>query len=87
MQAYMDTEELASYKRDKVSHKGDFIRTAEERFTRYYQPLIPWVNRLRKIGFQMVGDGKGWTGIMCSNEEDHQRSSKPRNDPKITIEG
>ncbi|KAK0712345.1 hypothetical protein B0T26DRAFT_741530 [Lasiosphaeria miniovina] len=39
---YIDTEELAEQKKGQVSHEGDFIRTAKENFTPYYQPLIPW---------------------------------------------
>ncbi|EJT68570.1 hypothetical protein GGTG_13856 [Gaeumannomyces tritici R3-111a-1] len=52
---YVDTEELAELKKGQVSHEGDFIRTAEENFTPYYQPLIPWVNRLRKAVFPNGG--------------------------------
>ncbi|KAB5524002.1 hypothetical protein GE09DRAFT_1153373, partial [Coniochaeta sp. 2T2.1] len=49
---YVDTEEQAELKKGRrVSHEGDFIRTAEENFTPYYQPLIPRVNRLRKVVF------------------------------------
>jgi serine/threonine protein kinase len=52
---YIDTEELAEQKKGQVSHEGDFIRIAEENFTPYYQPLIPWVNRLRKAVFPNGG--------------------------------
>ncbi|KAH7009376.1 uncharacterized protein B0I36DRAFT_378583 [Microdochium trichocladiopsis] len=52
---YIDTEELAEQKKGQVSHEGDFIRTAKENFTPYYQPLIPWVNRLRKAVFPNGG--------------------------------
>jgi hypothetical protein len=52
---YIDTEELAQQKKGQVSHEGDFIRTAKENFTPYYQPLIPWVNRLRKAVFPNGG--------------------------------
>jgi hypothetical protein len=38
-------------KKGIVAHEQDFIETAEENFTEYYQPLIPWVNRLRKVVF------------------------------------
>ncbi|ROT39714.1 hypothetical protein SODALDRAFT_136435, partial [Sodiomyces alkalinus F11] len=56
---YVDTKELAELKKGQVSHEGDFIRTAEENFTPYYQPLIPWVNRLRKAVFP---NGGRWEG-------------------------
>ncbi|KAK8002315.1 zinc-binding oxidoreductase CipB [Apiospora arundinis] len=52
---YVDTEELARIKKGEVSHEGDFIRSAEENFTGIYQPLIPWVNRLRKAIFPNGG--------------------------------
>lgn len=52
---YADTEELAELKKGQVSHERDFIRTAEENFTSYYKPFIPWVNRLRKALFPNGG--------------------------------
>ncbi|KAM3510126.1 hypothetical protein MY11210_006043 [Beauveria gryllotalpidicola] len=52
---YVDTGELANLKKGQVSHEGDFIKTAEENFTSYYQPLVPWVNRLRKVVFPNGG--------------------------------
>ncbi|KAK8872459.1 kinase-like domain [Apiospora arundinis] len=52
---YVDTEELARIKKGEVSHEGDFIRSVEENFTGIYQPLIPWVNRLRKAIFPNGG--------------------------------
>jgi hypothetical protein len=48
---YADTEELAKIKKGEVAHERDFIKTAEENFTPYCQPLVPWVNRLRKVVF------------------------------------
>ncbi|KAM9873871.1 hypothetical protein VDGL01_12050 [Verticillium dahliae] len=52
---YVDTGELANLKKGLVSHEGDFIKIAEENFTSYYQPLVPWVNRLRKVVFPNGG--------------------------------
>ncbi|KAK3371889.1 hypothetical protein B0H63DRAFT_550189 [Podospora didyma] len=52
---YMDTKELADKKKGKVSHEGDFIKSAEINFTPYCQPLIPWVSRLRKVVFPNGG--------------------------------
>ncbi|KAH7016362.1 uncharacterized protein B0I36DRAFT_396657 [Microdochium trichocladiopsis] len=52
---YISMEVLANEKKGRVSHEGDFIRFAEENFTPYYQPLIPWVNRLRKVVFPSGG--------------------------------
>lgn len=44
-------EELANLKRGTVSDEADFKRTTDEKFTRYYNSLGPWINRLRKIVF------------------------------------
>ncbi|KAH7635875.1 hypothetical protein B0T09DRAFT_317597 [Sordaria sp. MPI-SDFR-AT-0083] len=49
--SYCDLESLASLKKGEVDHEGDFIKSAKANFTPYYQPLIPWVNRLRKAVF------------------------------------
>ncbi|RSL43317.1 hypothetical protein CEP51_016378 [Fusarium floridanum] len=54
---YVDTDELAKLKKGEVSDEGDFIKTAEEYFTSYYQPFVPWVNRLRKVVFP---NGRRW---------------------------
>lgn len=55
---YMDTEELAKAKKGEVADEGDFLKTAEDNFTSYYQPLIPWANRLRKVVFPGGGRRK-----------------------------
>jgi hypothetical protein len=52
---YMDTAGLVKEKKGEVSHEGDFLQSAENNFTRYYQPLLPWVNRLRKAVFPNGG--------------------------------
>lgn len=54
---YVDTDVLAKLKKGEVSDEGDFIRSVEENFTSYYQPLVSWVNRLRKVVFP---NGKRW---------------------------
>ena len=46
-----EMEELAKLKKGEVVDEGDFLNTAEENFTLYYQPLIPWLNELRKVVF------------------------------------
>ncbi|KAI8634829.1 serine/threonine-protein kinase Sgk2 [Xylariaceae sp. FL1651] len=54
---YEDTEYLATLKAGVVANEGDFIKRAEEFFTSYYQPLVIWVNRLRKVVFP---NGRRW---------------------------
>jgi Fungal protein kinase len=48
---FESTEELAKMKKGTVDDEGDFLKTAEDNFSPYYQPLVPWVNRLRKVVF------------------------------------
>ena len=38
-------------KKGEVDDEGDFLNTAEKYFMPYYWPMIPWVNRLRKVVF------------------------------------
>jgi hypothetical protein len=52
---FVDMQELAELKKGTVSHEGDFNKTLDENFTPYYQPLKPWVNRLRKVVFPSGG--------------------------------
>ena len=47
----VDTEELAKIKKREVDDKGDFLKSTDDNFLLYYQPLIPWVNKLRKVVF------------------------------------
>jgi len=54
---YAKTEELARLKKGEISDEGDFIKAAEENFTPYYKPMVPWVNRLRKVVFP---NGRRW---------------------------
>ncbi|KAL8303375.1 hypothetical protein RB601_003674 [Gaeumannomyces tritici] len=81
---YVDTEELAELKKGQVSHEGDFIRTTEENFTPYYQPLIPWVNRLRKAVFPNGGRWeKDETELYARMKE---IIGEARKDPKVSAE-
>ena len=52
---YADMEDLATYKKGVVYDERDFLKNALENFTPYYQPLVQWVNKLRKVVFP---DGK-----------------------------
>ncbi|KAK0369743.1 serine threonine-protein kinase sgk2 [Colletotrichum limetticola] len=45
---YESDSKLVRSKKGEVTDEDDFLRSAGENFTSYYQPLIPWVNRLRK---------------------------------------
>ncbi|KAE8154986.1 hypothetical protein BDV25DRAFT_170316 [Aspergillus avenaceus] len=52
---YVDMEELAERKKGAVAHEGDFISMVNDNFTEFYRPLVPWVNRLRKVVFPNRG--------------------------------
>ncbi|EEY24042.1 conserved hypothetical protein [Verticillium alfalfae VaMs.102] len=52
---YFDTEELATSKTGLVSNEGDFLRIIKGNCTSYYESLVPWVNRLRKVMFPNGG--------------------------------
>ncbi|KAF1976060.1 hypothetical protein BU23DRAFT_588261 [Bimuria novae-zelandiae CBS 107.79] len=54
---YVDTEELAEIKKGIVGDERDFLKTVEGTFTPHYQPLIPYVNRLRR---EVFPDGRRW---------------------------
>ncbi|KAJ3566167.1 hypothetical protein NPX13_g7239 [Xylaria arbuscula] len=57
---YLNTEELARDKKGIISDERDFVRTAEGNFTSYYRPLIPWVNKLRRVVFP---NGRRWQHV------------------------
>ncbi|EFW13307.1 conserved hypothetical protein [Coccidioides posadasii str. Silveira] len=55
---YMNTEKLAGAKKGLISDESDFLRIADDNFTPYYRPLVPWVNRLRRTVFPNGGRWK-----------------------------
>jgi len=42
---------LALIKTGLIAVEEDFLMQAEQSFSAYYQPLVPWVNRLRRKVF------------------------------------
>ncbi|KAK4032667.1 hypothetical protein C8A01DRAFT_50595 [Parachaetomium inaequale] len=76
--------ELAALKKGHVSHEGDFLRAAKRNFTPYYQPMIPWVNKLRKAVFP---NGGRWeredSGLYARMREILE---KARKDPNVAAE-
>ncbi|KAL8296099.1 hypothetical protein RB600_001543 [Gaeumannomyces tritici] len=81
---YNSMEALATEKKGQVSHEGDFIRTAQENFTPYYQPLIHWINTLRKAVFP---DGGRWETEEIRLYDQMRTIIKDAcNDPKVSAE-
>ena len=81
---YMDTEELAEIKKGTVVNEGDFIKNITENFSPYYHPLIPWVNRLRKVVFPegKRREKKDW--MLYSQMKEVLR--KAQDDPNVLAE-
>ncbi|KAF6802168.1 serine threonine-protein kinase sgk2 [Colletotrichum sojae] len=48
---YESDNKLVPSKKGEVTDEEDFLRNAGQNFSSYYQPLIPWINRLRKVVF------------------------------------
>ncbi|KAK0760926.1 hypothetical protein N5P37_005867 [Trichoderma harzianum] len=55
---YTDDRQLAWSKSGLIGDERQFLYDAERDFTEYYLPLLPWVNRLRRVVFP---NGKPWT--------------------------
>ncbi|KAI0903609.1 hypothetical protein F4823DRAFT_267708 [Ustulina deusta] len=54
---YESNDTLAALKKGRISDERDYMKGAERTFTPYYQPLIPWVNRLRR---EVFPNGNRW---------------------------
>ncbi|KAJ2996128.1 hypothetical protein NUW58_g1072 [Xylaria curta] len=54
---YESDKKLVRSKKGEITDEEDFLKNAEETFTSYYRPLIPWVNRLRRKVFP---NGERW---------------------------
>jgi hypothetical protein len=54
---YDDDYTLVRLKMGEISDEEMFVNCARDNFTAYHQPLIPWVNRLRRVVFP---GGKRW---------------------------
>ncbi|KAF3934314.1 hypothetical protein ABW19_dt0207913 [Dactylella cylindrospora] len=78
---YVNTEELALLKKGQISDEEDFLKFADTNFTAQYQPLAPWVNRLRRKVFP---NGERWkkpNQELYSSMKEILREA--RNDPKV----
>lgn len=81
---YISMELLAKEKKGQVSHEQDFIKSAEDNFTSHYQPLIPWVNRLRKAVFP--NGGRWETEEIGLYARMRAIIEEARKDPKVSAE-
>ncbi|KAF2174640.1 hypothetical protein K469DRAFT_648104 [Zopfia rhizophila CBS 207.26] len=87
---YVSMEELAELKSGLVSRERHFLNRITKAFTPYYQPLVPHVNRLRRVVFPM---DKPWENedrtlyvrmkeILRSARKDIESSGESRQDDK-----
>ncbi|KJK73846.1 hypothetical protein H634G_10877 [Metarhizium anisopliae BRIP 53293] len=53
-----NNDKLVVSKKGEIADKEDFLKNAEKNFTSHYQPLIPWVNRMRRHVFPNGGRWK-----------------------------
>jgi hypothetical protein len=81
---YLDAEELAASKKGVVDDERDFLKTAEENFTLYYQPLIPCVNRLRRKVFP--GGGR-WRDPSLKLYDEMKKILRTAHDQLKEVEG
>ncbi|KAK4207648.1 hypothetical protein QBC37DRAFT_476391 [Rhypophila decipiens] len=56
---FADTWTLAMIKKGTIGDERDFIKEAQENFTLCYQPMVPWVIKLRKAVFP---NSRRWKG-------------------------
>lgn len=81
---YEDDGKLARSKLGTIGDESMFLKIAEENFTAYYRPLIPWVNRLRRMTFP---NGERWkkedSGLYSRMTEILREARK---DPKVSID-
>ncbi len=54
------TAKLATLKKGVIDEEGNFLNIAEINFASYYRPLIPWVNKLRRVVFP---NGRRWQQV------------------------
>ncbi|KAJ2891330.1 hypothetical protein MKZ38_000561 [Zalerion maritima] len=54
---YESDNKLVRSKKGVIDDEEDFLEMANENFTQYYQPLIPWANKLRRKVFP---NGERW---------------------------
>ncbi|KAL8380668.1 hypothetical protein RB595_005104 [Gaeumannomyces hyphopodioides] len=81
---YFDTGELMCAKVGTICDDDFFDEILKDEFSEHYQPLIPWVGRLRAVVFP---DGRRWEredlGLYARMREIIRDA---RNDPKVSAE-
>ncbi|KAK4137726.1 hypothetical protein BT67DRAFT_119307 [Trichocladium antarcticum] len=82
---YVDMEELAKLKQGTVSDEDIFRNTAVGFFTKYYEPLMPWVNALRQMVFPGGRRWKSEDSALYARVKGVLKEA--RQDPRVLAEG
>jgi hypothetical protein len=82
---YKSNNELAEKKKGVITNKEDFLKKAENSFTLHYQPLVPWVNRLRRRVFPNGGRWKRPEPELYSSIKKILYNT--RKDPEVLVDG
>jgi hypothetical protein len=81
---HADTDELAGWKQGEIADEEDFLKKAAKNFMPHYQPLIPWVNRLRRKVFPNGGRWKRLEPELYSSMRKILRDAQK--DPRVSAE-
>jgi serine/threonine protein kinase len=82
---YESDNKLVQSKVGTIGDESIFLKIAEESFTPYYRPLIPWVNRLRREVFPNGGRWKTLEPKLYSLMKKILREA--REDPNVVTDG
>ncbi|KAK2732850.1 hypothetical protein FQN57_002462 [Myotisia sp. PD_48] len=77
---YMGMEKLAKRKIGEIAKEEVFINSTETYFTEYFQPLAPWVNRLRRLVFPERGN---WDSDQSLGLSMREILREARSDPNV----
>ncbi|EGE81887.1 hypothetical protein BDDG_04830 [Blastomyces dermatitidis ATCC 18188] len=78
---YVSTEELAGMKIGVIAAEDVFLKTMDDNTTVHYQPLVPWVNKLRRDVFP--GNGRWKTPNPNLYSDMKKVLQKAQNDPEV----
>ncbi|KAI1357204.1 hypothetical protein F5Y08DRAFT_334033 [Xylaria arbuscula] len=75
------TAKLATLKKGVIDEEENFLNIAEKNFASYYRPLIPWVNKLRRVVFP---NGRRWQQVDDKlYSQMRQILNDAQNDPQV----
>ncbi|KAJ5111761.1 kinase [Penicillium alfredii] len=81
---YENDDKLVASKKGEIADEEDFLKKAEKHFTWYDQPLISWVNRLRR---KVSPNGGRWKRLQPELYSSKKILRDARKDPGVLAEG